>query len=318
MTLRNSQLRSGSDSSGTVPMEFEPSWASDAPLRLVASVLNSMPERTGKAGDIQRTLEAAGVALNPKWQTWWQKRVRPALAKSGCFQIGKDNSVTLLVRSGDVPAEPLGAARGKGTVPKKSRTPKEKTPSKLEMQWLAWFQGKAEGPPPTRGRTKEAQNALEKCAAEDVKKSLYRTNLAVAELLEGRTVPKQAAEGWAKLLSRAASRLRGRNEMEGGDDLPKSVGEHLVLLVHEAGYPYESGQWLRQAGGMIDEQPAEWHRTFLAGIWRAFDKRIDSPRDWFKSAFYRSAFEDQATILQAMALAGLVESASTYRAQADR
>ena len=316
MTTQNLQSGSVPKATHRGDSSIDPAWATDAPLKLVAWALESMPDRTGKAGKIQEVIEGR-VSLNPKWGTWWAKNVRPMVADaSEHFDIGKDNSVKLLSDVENVPLEPLPSSRnkrGKGKTTKTSRTAKERGPSKLEAQWMAWFRGDEEGPPPTRGRTKEAHNALEKCAAEDVKRALHRTNLAAAELLEGRAVPKQAAEAWAKLLSRAASRWRGHNELDGDDDLPKSVGEYLALLVQEAGYPYESGQWLRQAGGMTDEQPTAWPRIFLAGVWRALDNSIDSPKGWFKSSFNRSAFEDQVAIAQAMAAAGLATSGSSYR-----
>ncbi len=295
---------------------INPAWASEAPLKLVASVLDTMPDRTGKVRDIREALEAQ-VVLNPKWDTWWTKRVRPALIDSEHFKAGKNNSFILLRDVEDVPAEPLQAVCGseKAKTPKKERARKEKAPSKLELEWLEWFQSEAAGLPPTRGRTKEAVNALDKCDAGAVGRALHR-------MTESRYVldsTKQAAGAWAKLVSQAATRWRADVEAYADDDLAESTGHALARLVEVANFPQDAGRWLRQAGGLPDGQPEPWRNAFAAGIWKAVGSSSDGARDWFRSSFHRSAYEDRVAIAREISLAAFVSSCSAIQhVQVDR
>ncbi len=321
MTARNLQSGAGPHREFRGAVDFDPAWATDAPLKLVAWALEQMPERGGKAGEIRKAIEAGGASLNVTWDTWW-KKVRPMVGKATeDFDSGRGKPIKLLSDVKSVPGVPLPSPKGgsSNSGSPDSRRQRQRLsspkggPSKLEAQWIAWFRGTSEGPPPTRGRTKEAYNALERCAPKAVRKALECTNQAAEELLQRRTVPKRDAGRWARLMSRAAARCYGGDERDIAGGLAESVGERLARLVQEAGYPNESGQWLRQAGAITEEQPSAWRRSFLGGVWKAFDNGVDSPRDWFRGAFSRTASEDRVAIARAMAVAGLAMNGSPYR-----
>ena len=299
MVLQISRPQSDLGGSYQDTLGFDPAWVSKAPLKLVASVLDAMPDRTGKVGDIRDALESQ-VALHPKWSTWWTKNVRHKLMDSEHFREERAGVFKLLSKVDDIPAVPLRPAgnSGKAKTPKKGRVPKERQPSQLERAWTRWFQGETEGEPPSRGRTKEAVAALDKCDPATVGQAL--TRMTKCPNVSGST--KHAAASWAKLIGQASLRWRDNAWSYTSYELATATGQTLARLLESANFPQDSGRWLRQAGGLPDGQPKSWRRGFVAGVWIAVDASRDDARDWFRQALHWSAHEDSCAIVREVAL----------------
>ena len=300
MVFQNSQSTPTLVSKPSDDTEVLQSWVNEAPLKLVASVLCDMPNSSGTAGDIREAVESR-VDLKPKWATWWTKQVRPTLAKSKHFSVGKANRITLLDQVDEIPAEPLRPVRKsrKAKTSKKEQIPGEKRPSKLEREWMEWFRGEVEGPPPTRGRMKEALNALDKCDSSVVGRVLLR----MTQCADVSSSSKQAAGAWARLISRAASRWRGDAGPYAGNELAEAVGQTMARLVEVAGFPQDAGRWLCQASGLPDGQPETWRNAFAAGVWKTVDNSRDNARNWFRPSFHRLAHEDRVAAALEITLA---------------
>lgn len=294
MASQNSQSASVLVSKPSDGTEMLQSWVNEAPLKLVASVLCGLPEHSGRRGDIQKVLQTWDVELTPKWDGWW-KRVRRMLTDSEHFGEGKGGRFTLLHNVDDIPPEPLRPVVNstKAKAPKKKRVPRERPPPKLEREWLSWFQGETEGPPPTRGRTKEAVNAIDKCDAVAAGRALRR--MTQCSDVSGST--KQAAASWAKLVSQAALRQRAGWGSYADDDLAESVGATLGNLINAAGFPGESGRWLFQAGISSNTQPEAWPQGLASGIWQAIDDSDGDARQWLRKLMNRPGADHQTNLV---------------------
>lgn len=293
-------------------LRLDPSWISEAPLKLVASALERMEYRTGRPGAIKAIVEEA-VDLKPKWGTWW-KRVKPLLEESEHFEIGKGQAIRLLTDVAAMEFQPLPAPvkRGAGSGPRK--------PSRQEQQWLAWLTDEGSSTPPSRSPTKAAHSALGKCPEKDLRQALDRIcGEASAFLDSNRTAPKMAA-GWASLLSSATSRWRDGGGVYSGGAAPEMVGELLARLVGEAKSPRESREWLRRAGGLIEDSQLDvWRRQFAIGVWKSLNGSRDGARAWFEALFYRSAGEERTALARELTLAALnVDGANSSHIQLDR
>ena len=295
--MASPRSQSHSHSQSPTPSELQ-SWASEAPLRLVAAALHTLPKRTGKPGQIQQVIEG-WVELKPKWRNWWNL-VRPMLIESECFEQGKDYRITALCAHDAIPAEPLPAASRS----RKSKAATKKSPSKLEREWQEWFQGETDTAP-GRGLTKEAQNALNKIAAESVPYALHRTISAATDLLTSDKPRKQGLTGWAQLLSQASARRLDTADPHSGSDMVATVGATLARLVEAAGFPSESGLWLCQAGALLEKQPEVWRKEFAAGMWQAIGSSQSGSRQWLRLAFQWSTDQDKAAIIREITLAAL-------------
>ncbi len=298
MALPSSQLNRHSESPTQSELE---SWASKAPLKLLASVLYAMPDRTGKARDIQEEL-ATRVELTPNWKGWW-KRVRPMLKTSEHFSVDKANRITLLHEIEAIPSEPLPP------LPRKVRTPRAKSPSKSEAQWLNWFRGEATAPP-NPAPTKAAFQALDNYPVEPTQQVLECALQTAREALASGKCSKQHAARWAELLSRLSSRWRDCPESHAdAGNLARPVGELLGRLVETADLPNDSGRWLRQAGGLPAEPPETWRVGFAAGLWQAFANSSPGTRNCFQSCFGRQ-HQDKPAIAQELLLAAFTDNNS--------
>lgn len=297
--MASPRSQSDSHSQSPTPSELQ-SWARKEPLRLVAAALHTLPERTGKPGQIQQVIEG-WVELKPKWRNWWNL-VRPMLIESECFEQGKDYRITALCAHDAIPAEPLPAASRS----RKSKAATKKSPSKLEREWQEWFQGKTDTAP-GRGLPKEAQNALNKIAAESpVAPILERVAGAAEEILASGNAPRQRATGWARLLSQAsARRLDATDSSHSGGDMAATVGATLARLVEAAGFPSESVRLLCQAGALLAKQPEVWRKEFAAGMWQAIRSSQSGSRQWLRLAFQRSTDPDKIAIATEIARAAL-------------
>ena len=289
MTSPRSQ--SDSHSQSPTPTELQ-SWASEAPLRLVAAALHTLPKQTGKPGQIKQVLEGWGVVFTPSWKGWWTQ-VRPMLIQSEYFEQGKAHQITALCQVADIPAEPP---------PPPPKSPK-KTPE-LELKWRAWLAGDADAPP-QKTPTKSAQQAMDVLPAESVRDALVATTRAVTDLLESDKPRKQEAAGWAELLSKAAARWQLAPDVYVAAGQPAQVGALIARLVEAAGFPPESGRWLCQAGALLAKQPEVWRKEFAAGMWQAIGSSQSGSRQWLRSAFQRSTDQDKAAIIQEITLAAL-------------
>ena len=293
-------------------LRLDPSWVSEAPLKLVASALECMENRSGKPGAIKETLEAA-VDLKPKWGTWW-KRVKPLLEDSEHFYAEKGQAIRLLTDVAKIEFQPLPAPV------KKRGTPGPRKPSKQELQWLLWLTEENGSTPPSLSPTKAAHAALGKCPDKDLRQALDRICGEASSFLDAnRTAPKVAAN-WASLMSLAASRWRDGGGVYSGSAAPELVGELLARLIGEAEFPRESREWLRQAGCLLtDSQLDTWREQCAIGVWRSLNGSRDAARAWFESLFYRSAGEERMALAREITLAAFnVDSANSSHIQLDR
>ena len=309
MALPRSQSDTHSESPTTGELQ---SWASEAPLRLVSAALHTMPERTGKPGDIRQVLEG-WVELKPKWGGWWNQ-LRPMLAKSEYFERGKANRITALGAPEAIPAKPLPAgSRGRQSKATTVKSPSKKTPPKLERDWQEWLQGKACAAP-RRGLLREAQNALNKiAAASPVAPVLERVTGAAEEILASDKPRQQAVAGWAELLSKVAARWQSDPGAYVDDGRPAQVGALMARLVAAAGFPPESGLWLCRAGALHEKQPAVWRKGFAAGMWQTIGSSPSGSHRWLRSSFRRSTYRDKTAIVQETALAALAANGYAVR-----
>ena len=312
MTTLKPNPHSTADDLESGELRLDPSWVSAAPLKLVASALECMGDRTGKPGAIKETLEAV-VDFKPKWGTWW-KRVKPLLEESEHFYVEKGQAIRLLTDVARIEFQPLPAPV------KKRGNPGPRKPSKQELQWLLWLTEKNGSTPPSRSPTKAAHAALGKCPDKDLRQALDQICGEASSFLDSnRTAPKVAA-GWASLMSLAASRWRDGGGVYSGSAAAELVGELLARLIGEAKFPRESREWLRQAGGLLtDSQQDTWREQCAIGVWRSLNGSRDGPRAWFESLFYRSADEERMALAREITLAALnVDSANSSHIQLDR
>ena len=301
MATRNLQSDRGVEATNGEGPGFDPAWANDAPLKLVAWALASLPDSAGRKKDILDVL-AAQVELSPSPDNWW-KRVRPMLDESDHFGERKANQFTVLHEVKDIPPEPLPPP------PRKVRTPRVKSPSKSEAQWLNWFCGEATVPP-NPAPTKAAFQALDNYSVEPVQQALARASKAARESFASDKPSKRQAAGWAELLSRLSSRWRDHSESHAdAGNLARPVGKVLGNLVETAGFPGEAGRWLRQAGGLPSEPPEAWRTGFAAGLWQAFANSSLGARHSFQSCFGRQ-HQDKPAIAQELLLAAFTDNNS--------
>ena len=290
MTSQNTYPDSGLEDRRRDKPEIDPSWVREAPLKLVAAALYTMPGHSGKSGDIRKVLEN-WVEFTPKWNGWW-KQVRPMLTASEHFAEGKSNLITALRAFEDIPAEPLSA-----TSPhRKSKGATEKPPSKLERDWLEWFQCKTETAP-SRGPTKEAQSALDKITAESVAQMLNRVTGAAGEFVASGNARRQRAPGWARLLSQASARWLDCTGPYSGSEMATPVGATLARLVEASEFPRESGKWLIRAGVASDCSSRAWQEGFAAGIWQAIDSSEKDGRQWLRALLNQPGAEHRTNLI---------------------
>jgi len=76
------------------------SWTSEAPLKLIATVLKDLGG-SAKPRDIREKLEGR-VLREIKWATWW-KRVQPAVKESPNFTTMDDGTTTLKGEPNQIP-----------------------------------------------------------------------------------------------------------------------------------------------------------------------------------------------------------------------
>lgn len=288
--MASPRSQSDSHSQSPTPSELQ-SWASEAPLRLVAAALHTLTERTGARKEIEKVLADWEVELTPKWPAWWD-RVRPML-KSEYFKRGKAHQITALCQIADIPAEPLPP-------PPKN----QKKASESELKWRAWLAGEASAPP-QKTPTKSAQQAMDALPAESIPDALAATTRAATDLMASDKPRKQEATGWAELLSKAAARWQLAPDVYVADGQPAQVGALIARLVEAAGFPSESGRWLCQAGALLAKQPEVWRKEFAAGMWQAIGNSQSGSRQWLRLAFQRSTDQDKAAIIREITLAAL-------------
>ncbi len=297
-TLQSDSVMEATNGDGS---GFDPAWANDAPLKLVAWALASLPDTTGRKKDILDVL-ATRMEFSPSLDNWW-KRVRPMLNKSDHFEERKANQFTVLHEVEGIPPEPLPPT------PRKVRTPRAKSPSKFQAQWLNWLGGETTTPP-NPAPTKAAFQALDHFPVALVPQSIERASQTTLELLASEKRSKQHAARWAELLSRLSSRWRDRPESYADvGNLAQPVGEIMGRLVEVANFPDGSGRWLRQAGGLPDEPPEAWRAGFAAGLWQAFANSSPGARHCFQSCFGRSD-QDKPAIAEELLLAAFANGNS--------
>ena len=129
------------------------SWATEAPLKLVAWALDSLG-RTARSTEIKGQLEGNFVRnSDSEWKTWknWWDRVLPAIKQSHNFNVRKGSEITLMSRVADVPAEPWD------TLPGPVKKAKTKAPTVTD--WKRWMLSDDASPPPGPRPTKPVCNA---------------------------------------------------------------------------------------------------------------------------------------------------------------
>ena len=301
MALQNSQLDVGHEASHHHEAVWDPAWANEAPLKLVAAALHAMPSYTGRHGEIKKALEPRVQPVST-WNNWW-KRVRPMLDESDHFEERKANQFTVLHEVEDIPPEPLPPP------PRKARPPRAKSPTKSQAQWLDWLSGETIAPPKP-APIKATFQALDNYPVASVQKALECASQAAREFLASDRPSKQHAARWGELLSRLSSWWRDHSESHAdAGNLARPVGEVLGNLVETAGFPGEAGRWLRQAGGLPSEPPEAWRTGFAAGLWQAFANSSLGARHSFQSCFGRQ-HQDKPAIAQELLLAAFTDNNS--------
>ena len=121
-------------------------------------------------------------------------------------------------------------------------------------------------------------------------------------------------------MSSAASRWRDGSGVHSGGAAPEMVGELLARLVGEVRSPRESREWLRRAGGLLEDSQLDvWRGQFAIGVWKSLNGSRDGARAWFEALFYRSAGEERTALAREITLAALnVDGANSSHIQLDR
>ena len=268
MTLQESQQDTGLESLEGVEPEALDSWASEAPLKLVAWALESMGRR-GTSRDIREKLEGRFVR-EPGWNVWWA-RVRLGMkAASRQFRMGSNNAVTLLTNAVDIPALPWDS------LPRPPKNPKKALPL---SEWRKWFLSTASEPAPGAWPPKAASNGFAKMAAGDIERALGRAMEGASDCLAKDKPSPQGAAWWMLAMHRAWLRFR---EVAGQDAVAQKAlgaGELFGRLASAANYAQESLDQLLSAAE-VRAQSDHWRREFATGMWRAFqDPRSGSAGD---------------------------------------
>ena len=285
------------------PGDPESWWVEGAPLKLLASALHTMPERTGKVGQVKEALQSY-VEPAFKWRAWWDL-ARPMVDGSKHFKRSKSGVTLLIEEIADIPALPLPPPAKKSAPARPAALPK------AQQEWLRWFQGEVDGVPSKSGNpVKAAYDALDDCPPEFHRTALRRTMSAAGRFLVADKRPKSAATEWAHLLSRAAQLRRNHPDAADGAETAATVGELMAKLVQDAVFPEGCGRWLCQAGGLPDEQPEAWREGFAAGLGRAMPLSGYDIRSWIDKAFSRMPPEHKASIAREIALAAFTSGAA--------
>ena len=285
------------------PGDPESWWVEGAPLKLLASALHTMPERTGKVGQVKEELQSY-VEPAFKWRAWWDL-ARPMVDGSKHFKRGKSGVTLLTEEIADIPALPLPPPA------KKSTPARPAAPPKAQREWLRWFQGEGDAVPAKSGNpVKAAYDALDACPPESHRMALRSTMSAAGRFLAADKRPKAAATEWAHLLSRAAQLWRNHPDAADDAETAAIVGERMAKLVQDAVFPEGCGRWLRQAGGLPDQQPEAWRQGFAAGLGREMPLSGYDIRNWFDKAFSRMPQEHKAGIAREIALAAFTSNAA--------
>lgn len=272
MTLQESQQDTGIESLEGVEPEPLDSWASEAPLKLVAWALESM-RRTGKSKAIREKLEGHFVR-DPDWKVWWG-RVLLRLKESSQFYVGSNTSIRLRAKVADIPTESWDSLR------RPTKAPKKKAPTVAD--WRKWFLNTTGDPAPGRFPTKAAIRAFAKMSASDTGRALERTMEAAGQVLEPgpEKISTQAARAWMEAVFRAWLRFRDVSEPDSVDLRARGVGELLARLVIVAGGESGPLELLHSAGGLLG-QTDPGQREFTSGMWQVFQDSVGNAWDLLK------------------------------------
>ena len=280
------------------PGEPESWWVEGAPLRLLASALDTMQGRKGNVAQIRSELSPSRVEEG-EWNHWRQD-TRRMVAESAYFGRNGSGPITLLALPPSPPA-------------KKSDQASSADPPKAQgerLRWFQWFQGEGDNVPSKSGNpVKAAYGALDDCPPEFHRTALRRTMSAAGRFLSADKRPKAAATEWAHLLSRAAQLWRNHPDAADGVETAATVGEQMAKLVQDAVFPEGCGRWLCQAGGLPAEQPEAWREGFAAGLGREMPLSGYDIRNWIDKAFSRMPQEHKAGIAREIALAAFTGNA---------
>ena len=179
-------------------------WAVEAPVRLVATALSIHPSSKGTAGQIKKSL--AKVKLEQAWESWWGKKMQPAVKEATDYfataESGKD-LVYLLKAANifEIPAIPLAEYRSKR--PNAKSSPKAGDPK----EWEAWLSSVADASPPADF----PHSAFIKGIATKPKKfpehALLRAAYGANDALSGKKIERPDA--WLNMLTAATRRWNG-------------------------------------------------------------------------------------------------------------
>ncbi len=266
MTLQESPLKPQLyplEDGGT---EYVGSWASEAPLKLVAWALDSIG-RTAKTTAIRERITSV-VVPDLNWKTWWG-RVLPAVKKSRYFSVRSNNSIRLMAKVADIPAQ-----RWESLSPP-AKGPRQKSLSVTD--WRRWFLNPTSEPPPARWPTKPACNALAKLPAKDISLALGRTMWGAEEFLASGNPSAQAATAWLESVSRAFVRYRDLEDVKSISLRSQSVAKLLARLAKVAGFTSRATELLLWAGS-FSGRPSVWQPEYMAGMWQAIqDAKDETP-----------------------------------------
>ena len=286
------------------PGDPESRWVEEAPLKLLASALETMQDRKGNVAQIRAVLSPSWVKEG-EWDHWW-KKTWPMAAESDHFERNGSGPITLRADEiADIPALPLPPPAKKSAPARPAALPK------AQQEWLRWFQGEVDVVPSKSGNpVKAAYDALDDCPPESHRTALRRTMSAAGRFLSADKRPKAAATEWAHLLSRTAQLWRNHPDAADGAETAATVGEQMAKLVQDAVFPEGCGRWLCQAGGLPAEQPEAWRQGFAAGLGREMPLSGYDVRNWIDKAFSRMPQEHKAGIAQEIALAAFTSNAA--------
>jgi hypothetical protein len=282
------------------------SWATEAPLKLVAWALDSLG-RTARSTEIKGQLEGNFVRnSDSEWKTWknWWDRVLPAIKQSHNFNVRKGSEITLMSRVADVPAEPWD------TLPGPVKKAKTKAPTVTD--WKRWMLSDDASPPPGPRPTKPVCNALAKLPAKDIALALHRIMEGAAELLESGSPSSQVAAGWAEAVSRAFLRWHEISETNSLDDWARQVGTILTRLAL-VGAPGNHPAELLLSLGSLAPQPESWRQDFVQGMWQALQEYGGSVQDLYRAASAQLRPVGRASLAQELAIGALSATWSTVK-----
>ena len=108
------------------PGDPESWWVEGAPLKLLASALETMQDRKGNVAQIRAVLSPSWVKEG-EWDHWW-KKTWPMAAESDHFERNGSGPITLRAYEiADIPALPLPPPAKKSTPARPAAPPKAPT-----------------------------------------------------------------------------------------------------------------------------------------------------------------------------------------------